>query len=200
MNNVDKPYSPSCDENKEPIREVLADYLDDAESVLEIGSGTGQHAAHFAAAFPHLIWQTSDVSENLPGIRLWLADAGLPNLLPPLELDVTGPWPETRHDALFSANSAHIMSDATVEAMFLGVPRVLAPGGLFALYGPFNYRGTFTSASNASFDGWLKARDPKSGIKDFEHLDALSRECGLYLVRDHEMPVNNRVLVWQRAN
>lgn len=197
MTNADKPYSPACEENKEPIRKVLAGYLHDAESVLEIGSGTGQHAVHFAAAFPHLIWQTSDVGENLHGIRSWITDAGLPNLPPPLELDVTGTWPKTRYDALFSANSAHIMSDAAVEAMFRAAPRVLSSGGSFALYGPFNYSGTYTSASNARFDGWLKARDPYSGIKDFEHLDALAREGGLALTRDHEMPVNNRILVWR---
>ena len=197
MTNVDKPYSASCDENKDPIRSLLAGYLDDAQSLLEIGSGTGQHAVHFAAAFPHLTWQTSDVGENLPGIRRWIADAGLPNLPPPLELDVTGPWPETHYDALFSANSAHIMSESAVEAMFRGVPRVLAAGGLFALYGPFNYGGSFTSASNARFDSWLKARDRYSGIKDFEFLDTLAREGGMVLIQDHEMPVNNRVLAWR---
>jgi cyclopropane fatty-acyl-phospholipid synthase-like methyltransferase len=193
-----KPYSQACEENKAPIRDVLAQHLGGARSLLEIGSGTGQHAVYFAAAFPALSWQASDVRENLPGIRQWLADAGLPNLQRPLELDVTGPWPEARFDAIFSANSAHIMSDAQVVAMFRGVPRALAPGGLFFLYGPFNYAGAFTSESNARFDGWLKACDPLSGIKDFEHLDALAREGGMVLVRDHEMPVNNRTLVWRR--
>lgn len=197
MTNTDKPYSQSCDENKVPIHGVLAGYLGEAKSLLEIGSGTGQHAVYFAHAFPHLTWQTSDQPENLPGIRLWLADAGLPNLPPPLELDVTGRWPDTRYDAVFSANSVHIMSESAVEAMFRDVPGALAPGGLFVLYGPFNYAGAFSSPSNASFDDWLKSRDPLSGIRDFERLDALACEGGMVLVRDHEMPVNNRILVWR---
>jgi cyclopropane fatty-acyl-phospholipid synthase-like methyltransferase len=194
----DKPYSRSCDENRIPIRDLLTGYVSDIDSLLEIGSGTGQHAVFFAAAFPHLTWQTSDVRENLPGIRQWLEDAGLPNLPSPLELDVTDRWPQTGYDAVFSANTAHIMSDEAVAAMFRGVPMVLKPGGLFALYGPFNYGGSFTSESNARFQDWLKARDPGSGIKDFEHLDDLARAGGLVLVRDHEMPVNNRTLVWRR--
>jgi len=114
-------------------------------------------------------------------------------------LDVTRRWPETRFDAVFSANSAHIMSESAVEAMFRGVPAILAPGGLFALYGPFNYAGAFSSPSNARFDGWLKSRDPRSGIRDFERLDALAREGGMVLLRDHEMPVNNRTLIWRLA-
>jgi len=198
MTNTAKPYSPACDENRAPIRDVLAEYLEVARTLLEIGSGTGQHAVFFAAAFPALSWQPSDLRENLPGIRLWLADARLPNLRPPLTLDVTAAWPTVRYDAIFSANSAHIMSDAEVAAMFRGIPKVLAPRGVFALYGPFNYAGTFTSSSNARFDGWLKAQDPGSGIKDFEHLDALAREGGMVLAGDHEMPANNRTLVWRR--
>lgn len=198
MTRTTKPYSQACGENKAPIHDVLAKHLGAARSLLEIGSGTGQHAVYFAAAFPDLSWQPSDVGENLPGIRLWLDDAGLSNLRAPLTLDVTGPWPETRFDAIFSANTAHIMSDAQVAAMFRGIPQVLASGGLFALYGPFNYAGAYTSDSNARFDGWLKARDPRSGIKDFEHLDTLARDGGMTLVEDHEMPVNNRTLVWRR--
>jgi len=183
-----------------PIAGILALYLDAADSLLEIGSGTGQHAVYFAARFPHLRWQASDLAAHLPGIRLWLDEAALPNLLPPLPLDVNGAWPATRFDAVFSANSAHIMSDATVAAMFRGVPRVLEAGGVFALYGPFNYGGAYTSESNARFDDWLKARDPQSGIKDFERLDALAQEGGLRLIADHEMPVNNRTLVWRRPD
>jgi SAM-dependent methyltransferase len=200
MKSTDKPYSAACDENKVPIRDVLSGYLGNSGTLLEIGSGTGQHAVYFAAEFPHLVWQCSDVRTNLPGIRLWLAAASLPNLPPPLELDVTGPWPDAHFDAAFSANSAHIMSDVELLAMFRGVSRILARGGVFALYGPFNYKGAFTSASNAHFNDWLKSRDPKSGIKDFERVDALAEEGGMALVRDHEMPANNRILVWQLAD
>lgn len=197
---MEKPYSQACDENKVPIAGVLAAYLGAAASLLEIGSGTGQHAVYFAARFPQVRWQASDVPAYLPGIRLWLDEAPLPNLLPPLALDVEGPWPDARFDAVFSANTAHIMSDDSVAAMFRGVPRVLGPGGVFALYGPFNYGGAYTSESNARFDCWLKSRDPQSGIKDFERLDALAQEGGLTLIADHEMPVNNRTLVWQRPH
>lgn len=193
----DKPFSQSCEENKDPIRAVLARYLSDADSVLEIGSGTGQHAVAFAAAFPHLTWQCSDLPRNLPGVRLWLAEAALPNTPEPFTLDVTGDWPDARFDAVFSANTAHIMDAPQAEAMMLGVPRVLVPGGVFALYGPFNYGGHFTSDSNERFDRWLKANDPRSGIKDFELLDAAARAGGMSLVHDHEMPANNRTLVWR---
>jgi cyclopropane fatty-acyl-phospholipid synthase-like methyltransferase len=198
MTHPDKPFSEACEENKAPIRDVLANYLGGRRSVLEIGSGTGQHAVAFAAAFPSVTWQASDIRQNLPGIRRWIEEAGLANLPGPIELDVTGTWPKTRFDAVFSANTAHIMSDAEVEAMLRGIPRVLARDGLFALYGPFNYEGGFTSESNARFHQWLKARDPASGIKDVETLDELARAGGLELVRDHEMPVNNRTLVWRK--
>ena len=193
-----KPFSPACEENKVPIRSVLAQYLGRVRSLLEIGSGTGQHAVFFAAAFPHLHWQASDVPAYLPGIRAWIEEADLANLPPPIALEVTrGPWPDGRFDAVFSANTAHIMAAAEVAAMLRGLPGVLAPGGVFALYGPFNYGGRYTSESNARFDAWLKANDPRSGIKDFEWLDELAREGGLELIADHEMPVNNRTLVWR---
>ena len=197
MKPVEKPFSQACEENKIPIRDVLSLYLADVTSLLEIGSGTGQHAVFLARNFPHLTWQTSDLREHLPGIRAWLDEAQLPNLPAPTELDVTLNWPQERYSAVFSANSAHIMSEPEVAAMMRGIPGVLRPGGIFALYGPFNYGGRFTSESNARFELWLKGRDPQSGIKDFELLDILARESGLTLVRDHEMPVNNRLLVWE---
>lgn len=193
-----KPFSQACEENKVPIREVLARHLERARSLLEIGSGTGQHAVYMAAAFPWLRWQASDVPAYLPGIRAWIEEAALPNLPPPIPLEVIhGPWPEERFDAVFSANTAHIMSTDEVDAMLRGIPQVLAPGGVFALYGPFNYDGRFTSESNARFDLWLKAQDPRSGVKDFEHIDRIARELNLILTADHEMPVNNRTLVWR---
>jgi cyclopropane fatty-acyl-phospholipid synthase-like methyltransferase len=198
MHPTHKPFAQACEDNKGPILEVLAPLLADARRLLEIGSGTGQHAAHFGGCLPHLTWQTSDVAENLPGVRLWLAEAGLPNLPPPIELGVTGDWPSGDYDAAFSANTVHIMGDAEVAALFAGLPKVLTPGAPFALYGPFNYGGRYTSDSNARFDQWLKTRDPASGIKDRDHLAALGEAQGLALAEDHPMPCNNRILVFRR--
>lgn len=194
-----KPYSPSCDRNRDSILAVLDDYFAETSSVLEIGSGTGQHAVHFAAAMPWLTWQCSDVAENLEGIRAWLDEAGLANTPPPLLLDVRNVWPQAGFDAVFSANALHIMGWPEVEAFFAGVDRVLArAGGVLAVYGPFNYGGSYTSESNRDFDGWLKARDPRSGIRDFEAVDALAQGFDLELVADVAMPANNRTLVWRR--
>ncbi len=194
---TDKPYAESCDQNKEPILAVLHRLFSEAENVLEIGSGTGQHAIHFAAAMPYLVWQTSDVAENHPGIRAWLDEAGLPNTRTPIDLDVRGDWPERIYDAIFSANTVHIMSWPEVEHCFEGIGRVLAPGGCFALYGPFNYNGDYTSDSNRRFDAWLKQRDPLSGIRDFTDLNRQAEAQGLAFEEDIEMPVNNRILVWR---
>lgn len=195
-----KPYAESCDQNREPILEVIRPLLECSRHLLEIGSGTGQHAVYFSAHLPHLAWQTSDVSENLPGIHAWLDDEGPANALRPLALDVRlGPWPEQHYDAVFSANTVHIMAWDAVEALFAGAGPLLLPQGLFILYGPFNYGGRYTSESNARFDQWLKARDPKSGIRNFEDLDALARKAGMVLHADIEMPVNNRTLVWRKA-
>ena len=137
---MNKPYSEACDENKAPILAVIAPLFQQAACVLEVGSGTGQHAVHFAAALPHLTWQTSDVPFNLPGIRLWLAEAGLPNLPPPLPLDVLGDWPTGPFDGVFSANTAHIMGEPEVAALFAGVGRVLAPGGRIRPLRPLSHR------------------------------------------------------------
>jgi hypothetical protein len=194
-----KPYAQSCDENRDPILTVLAPLLAGCSNLLEIGSGTGQHAVYFAAHLARLTWQTSDLPETLAGIRLWLAEAGLPNLPPPLPLDVTETWPEGPYDAAFSANTAHIVGEPEVAAMFAGLGRILAPGAPFALYGPFNYQGRYSSASNARFDTWLKARDPLSGIKDRDALVVLAETNGMTLSDDHPMPCNNRILVFRRA-
>ncbi|MEW8656995.1 MAG: DUF938 domain-containing protein [Candidatus Thiodiazotropha endolucinida] len=193
-----KPYSEACDENKAPILEVLLRLYRDVQTVLEIGSGTGQHAVHFATAMPHLTWQTSDMEENHPGIRAWLREAALPNVCNPIGLNVSRAWPAGEYDAIFSANTTHIMSWPEVELMFQGVGQVLKRGGCFALYGPFNYQGGYTSESNQRFDQWLKSRDPLSGIRDFEMLDELAASNHLIFSEDVEMPVNNRILVWYR--
>ena len=192
-----KPYSESCDQNKYPILEVLQSEFAHAQRVLEIGSGTGQHAVFFAEQLPHIFWQTSDRLEYHPGIGLWLMESNLLNALPPIELDVTlDHWPQQTYDAVFSANTAHIMSAVEVKHMFHGVGNVLEPGGRFCLYGPFNYHGQYTSDSNARFDQWLKQRDPNSGIKDIDDVTRWGEQAGLTLVKDYEMPVNNRILVW----
>lgn len=197
---MNKPFAESCVENREPIIAVLEPRLRNCSELLEIGSGTGQHAVYFAATLRRLVWQTSDRVENHAGIQAWLDEAQLPNVRAPLALDVldADAWPQHRYDAVFSANTAHIMSEAAVAAMFAGVGRVLREGGLFLLYGPFNVDGRFTSPSNASFDAWLKARDPAMGIRDTGWLERLAADAGMQLAEDLEMPVNNRTLVWRR--
>jgi SAM-dependent methyltransferase len=196
---VEKPDAPSCLRNREPILEVLRDHFADRRNVLEIGSGTGQHAIFFAAALSHLSWQTSEQLENLPGIRAWLDEATLPNTPAPLELDVMGAWPPQRYDAIFSANTLHIMSWAEVERVFSRLPDAMTGDAVLAIYGPFNYAGRFTSESNAAFDVSLKERGSHQGIRDFEAVDALAVTAGLTLIEDRAMPSNNRCLVWKRG-
>ncbi|MGH8719230.1 MAG: DUF938 domain-containing protein [Burkholderiales bacterium] len=196
-----KPYSSACDRNRDPILNVLRVHFADRARVLEIGSGTGQHAVYFAQALPHLIWQATDCAENLHGIRLWLEEADLPSTPPPLELDVTADqWPPQNFDAVFSANTLHIMSWAEVERMFSGLSEVMTDDAKLSIYGPFNYGGNFTSESNAAFDASLKAQAPHMGIRDFEAVDTLAQSIGLKLVEDVAMPANNRCLVWQRSS
>lgn len=195
---LNKPYAESCDQNREPILAVIRSLLATTRSVLEIGSGTGQHAVYFASQLPHLVWQTSDQADYLPGIKMWLDESGLQNLPQPLKLDVTQlPWPDLQVDAVFSANTLHIMSWPQVEALFAGMPTILKPNGLLIIYGPFNYNHRYTSDSNARFDQWLKARDPDSGIRDYEQVNELARLAGLELLGDYEMPANNRILCWK---
>lgn len=195
-----KPFAESCEQNKDPILSVLTEQFSYSQQVLEIGSGTGQHAIHFARHLPHLSWQTSDLADNHAGIMKWLDEAGLNNVQPPVNLDVNDqPWPVLSVDAVFSANTAHIMDWPSVKNMFAGIGALLEPQGFFCLYGPFNYNGEFTSKSNESFDRWLKDRDPGSGIRDFEDLVDLAHLHNLRLVHDFEMPTNNRILVWQKV-
>ncbi|HEY1589871.1 MAG TPA: DUF938 domain-containing protein, partial [Rhodanobacter sp.] len=151
---MEKPFSPSCERNREPILDVLRRYFADRERVLEIGSGTGQHAVHFAGALPRLVWQSSDRTENLSGIRAWLDEAALPNTPAPLEFDVTGKWPAERYDAVFSANTLHIMAWPEVEQLFAQLPDVTTPDAMLIIYGPLNHAGRYSSDSNAAFDQW----------------------------------------------
>jgi len=195
----DKPYSPACERNREPILGVLRTQFAGRHRVLEIGSGTGQHAVYFGAALPWLQWQTSDRVENHAGIRAWLDEAALPNVHAPLALDVTADaWPETRFDAAFSANTLHIMSWSDVEAMFAGLARVLEADARLVIYGPFNYGGQYISDSNAAFDQSLKARAAHMGIRDAEAVDALAARHGFSLIDDVAMPANNRCRIWAR--
>lgn len=201
-----KPHSPSCERNRDPILSVLREHFADRREVLEIGSGTGQHAVHFAAAMPWLSWQCSDHADHLPGIRLWLDEAALPNTPPPFVLQAVlqpapgfSPPPPHRYDTVFTANTLHIMGWPEVQACFAGLATALADDGVLAVYGPFNRDGVFSSDSNREFDASLKARDPRSGIRDFEAVNALAEAIGLHLVADIAMPANNRTLVWQRS-
>ncbi len=177
---------------------MLRRHLGAARNVLEIGSGTGQHAVHFAAALPQLVWQASDRDDYLPGLRLWLDEAALPNTPAPLRLDVTGAWPGGTFDAVFSANTLHIMSWPDVEAFFAALPGATTDDAKLAIYGPFNVDGRFTSDSNAAFDASLKARAPHMGIRDAADVDALARAAGFDLVDDVAMPANNRLRLWRR--
>lgn len=195
-----KPYAESCDINRGPILEVLREVFIDRRHVLELASGTGQHAVYFGRALPHLTWQTSELAENHTGIQMWLDEAQLPNVLAPVHIDANDEhWPVEHCDAIFNANTVHILSWPEVEKMFAGIGRTLESGGILCLYGPFNYGGKFTSDSNARFDVWLKARNPQSGVRDFEALNALAATQDMMLLHDIEMPINNRTLVWQRT-
>lgn len=196
-----KPHAVACERNRAPILAVLREAFAGAAAVLEIASGTGQHAVYFGAKLPHLTWQTSELRENHAGILAWLAAAALPNVLPPLELDVNrADWPPRRYDAVFTCNTLHIVAWSAVERMFAGIARALPRHGVLAVYGPFSYGGRHTAGSNAQFDAWLKASDPASGIRDFENIDALARSYGFVLEQDVAMPANNRTLVWRRLS
>lgn len=196
-----KPYSESCEQNQQPILDVLREEFADSSKVLEIASGTGQHAVFFGRALPHLSWHTSELAQNHAGIQAWLDEAQLPNVRAPVAIDVNAAaWPIERVDAVFNANTVHIVSWPGVERMFAGIGRVLDVGGIVCMYGPFNYDGKFTTESNARFDAWLKSRDPASGVRDFEAINLLAEAQGLSLLKDISMPGNNRTLVWKRIS
>ena len=197
----DKPFSPACERNREPILTVIRPLFeaDGVERVLEIGSGTGQHAVYFAAALPQLSWVTSDRAANHAGIRAWIAEARRDNIAGPLTLDTLDfPGDLGRVDAVFSANTAHIMTWAAVVGMFAGVGEVLRTDGAFLLYGPFNRGGEYTSEGNRAFDASLRAEDPQMGIRDLEALQSLAAEHCLHLAMAHAMPANNLLLEWRR--
>ena len=192
-----KLFSESCEQNKAPLLEVLQEVFNDRKAVLEIGSGSGQHAVYFAKHLQHLTWQPSDRAENLASIQAWAAEVALTNLQPPIELDVLNqPWNVQTVDAVFTANSLHIMSWDMVEQFFIGLEKVLDTSGKLLIYGPFSYSGKHTSPSNARFDQYLKQQNPLSGVRDFDDLDRLASQQGLSLIQDYAMPANNRCLLW----
>jgi len=194
-----KPHSAACERNRDPILQVLRQWFTQPGAVLEIGSGTGQHAVHFAEHLPHLQWQPTDCEGNLPAICMWVEGSAWSNLCAPQKLDVRdSEWPLASADYVFSANTAHIMSWQEVELMFAGVGRVLRGCGLFCLYGPFNREGRFTSESNREFDASLRAHDPNMGLRDDQALIALGRRNGLVFTAEHALPANNRMLVWTK--
>lgn len=198
---MELPFSQACENNKDPILAVISRYFSGDITVWEVGSGTGQHAVHFATHLPHITWQPTDQQEYLKGIQLRITHAGLDNIKPVLPLNVFDhPWPCDGINAVFSANTLHIMGWQGVEAFFQRLGEYLLPEGLFCCYGPFNYDGQFTSESNQRFDLWLKNRDPESGIRDFEAVNALAQAQGMSLLEDVAMPANNRLLVWKKAS
>jgi len=196
---VTKPNAPSALRNQNAILEVISDEFQDCKAVLEIGSGTGQHAIFFASQMSWLNWQTSDLVANHHGINAWLEDADLDNVKAPLALDVEEPLQtDDKFDAVFSANTAHIMSIVAVESMFSTAGRCLIGGGRFCLYGPFSQNGKFTSDSNREFDANLRSQDPAMGIRDLEILDGFAETSGLHRTSLYAMPANNMISIWSK--
>lgn len=196
---MSKRHAPAASRNRDPILAVLRQWLPEAGLVLEIASGTGEHAAYFAPRFPGLVWQPSDVApENLASVAAWVAESGADNLRPPLRLDVTAPWPVARVDAVFNANMIHISPWATAEGLMRGAGRHLAAGGVLLLYGPFRIGGAHVADSNAAFDQSLRAQDPRWGVRDLEDVVALAAANGLDHAATVEMPANNRTIVFRK--
>ena len=193
------PFSQSCENNKDYILEVLTKHLSTAGQILEIAGGTGQHAVYFARHMTQLTWQTSDLADNVETLNKRVLLSELENLPYAVALDVTQkPWFCDAPSHMFTANSLHIMAESSVKEFFKGVKRHLVEGGFLFVYGPFKYQGKFTTKSNANFDLWLKARDPVSGIRDFETVNDYALEAGLKLIEDNALPANNQLLVWRK--
>ena len=200
MHNDRLPFSQACENNKKPILKVLQEYISEQESLLEIASGTGQHGEFFAKSFTNLLWQTSDLPGAVANLNLRISEANLQNLPPALTLDVNDSnWSMKKYELLFTANSLHIMPEKSVENFFSKIPNVLQQGALVFIYGPFKYGGKFTTESNAEFNEWLKEKDLRSGIRDFEVICELAVSGGLRLVADVQMPSNNQLLVFSRS-
>jgi SAM-dependent methyltransferase len=193
------PFSAACERNKDPILEVLRVRFADRAQVLEIGSGTGQHAVYFARTLTHLTWHPTEQLTYLADLAERVKAEGSPNLRAPTLLDVRqSVWPVRSVDAVFTANTLHIMSWPEVMALFGGIGSVLAPGGVLCVYGPFRYAGRYTSDSNQEFDRMLQDRDPQSGLRDIQAINSLAEQYGLRLDADHDLPANNRLLVFTK--
>lgn len=193
------PFSQACENNKAVILAHLQRLFTGVDEVLEIGSGTGQHACHFAAGLSGLRWRPTELAQNMPVLEPRCADYAGDNLARPVVLDVCQrPWPWPVPAATFTANTLHIMPWSAVEALFDALAQYAPERFSLVIYGPFKYGGDYTSASNAEFDRWLAARDPHSAIRDFELVDALASRAGLALAEDNAMPANNRLLAWRR--
>ncbi|WP_434938003.1 DUF938 domain-containing protein [Shewanella sp. HL-SH8] len=188
------PFSQACENNKQPILDIIAPRLIKPLHLLEVGTGTGQHAVFFARQLPHICWQASDQVVNLNHINARIAQANIINLPAAIALDVSQQWPKQIFDAIYTANTLHIMSSKLVEAFFVGVGQVTKVNSQVFIYGPFNYNGHFTSDSNANFEQWLKQNDPSSGIRDIEWILELAKAQQLMLIDDFSMPANNRLL------
>ncbi|MFK7829951.1 MAG: DUF938 domain-containing protein [Congregibacter sp.] len=194
------PFSQAAQNNQAPILVQLRRLLANSRRVVELGAGTGQHAVAFASALAPLRWQPSEHPEALPILMLRCANAGLKNLDVPIALDMSQrPWPVQWPDALYTANTLHIVAESLVEALFCACAEQASPGSLLLVYGPFNYAGEFTSESNAHFDLWLKDRDARSGIRDFEWVNELAERAGFALDEDIAMPANNRLVCWHKC-
>ena len=191
------PVSDACERNKEPILAVLRVWFSDRVHVLEIGSGTGQHAVHFARHLPHLCWHPTEQLSYVPDLAARVRLEGGANLRPPTVLDVRqAVWPARSVDAVFTANTLHIMSWPEVTAFYRGAGSVLSPRGVLCVYGPFRYDGGYTSDSNREFDRMLQDRDPDSGLRDIREVTDLALQYGLRMDEDRDLPANNRLLVF----
>jgi cyclopropane fatty-acyl-phospholipid synthase-like methyltransferase len=194
-----RPDAPAAGRNRGPILEVLRIEFKDVRTVLEVGSGTGQHAVYFASALPHIQWQTSDLADNHDGISAWIEWSALDNVAAPLLLDMAAAHSmHMQFDAVYSSNTAHIMSAALVENMFTFVGKILHDDGIFCLYGPFNEGGEFSSESNARFDGMLRSEAGSMGIRDLDDLNRHAANGGLSLARRYAMPANNQIIIWKK--
>ncbi len=198
-----KRDAPATQRNREPILERLAHWLDGPATVLEVASGTGQHAVFFAEKLPHLVWQPTDGDpSSLESISAWAEESGLPNLRPPLLLDASSSdWPVVAGevDTIFNANMIHIAPWSAAQGLLAGAGQVLPVAGRLVLYGPFKIDGAHTSPSNAAFDESLRARDPRWGVRALEDVRATAEASGLVHEETAELPANNKLVVFRKA-